>query len=49
MTPLVTLLSLLVLGAQAQHGAEWTYSGKAQGQHPLLEGEAWSVRGDHVR
>nr|XP_020731440.1 carbonic anhydrase 6 [Odocoileus virginianus texanus] len=26
MTPLVTLLSLLALGAQAQHGAEWTYS-----------------------
>lgn len=48
MTPLVTLLSLLVLGAQAQHGAEWTYSGKAQGWHPLLKGEAWSVRGDHV-
>uniref|UniRef100_A0A8C0HW35 Carbonic anhydrase n=1 Tax=Balaenoptera musculus TaxID=9771 RepID=A0A8C0HW35_BALMU len=26
MTALVTLLSLLLLGAQAQHGAEWTYS-----------------------
>ncbi|TKC33978.1 hypothetical protein EI555_011597, partial [Monodon monoceros] len=26
MTALVTLLSLLLLGPQAQHGAEWTYS-----------------------
>lgn len=31
MTALVTLLSLLLLGPQAQHGTEWTYSGKA---HP---------------
>lgn len=31
MTALVTLLFLLLLGAQTQHGAEWTYSGKA---HP---------------
>lgn len=26
MMPLITLLSLLVLGAQAGHGVEWTYS-----------------------
>lgn len=31
MMPLITLLSLLVLGAQAGHGVEWTYSGKS---HP---------------
>lgn len=28
---MITLLFLLVVGAQAQHRAEWTYSGKA---HP---------------
>ncbi|KAK2105867.1 hypothetical protein P7K49_015381 [Saguinus oedipus] len=43
MRALVPLLSLFLLGGQAQHGSDWTYSGPRIGAHEE-DGSFWLMQ-----